>query len=424
MSEELKNETLTEENVSEEVSEETVASSETETVENNGMSKSKAKREARKAEVKSEKAKKGFDAILGWFIGIVIAIVVIGAIVMGIVTTSNATVSSNSYSECLTEDGFIQKSNLEKVKDLDLMNIVVPFSEVEYTEEEVDSDINSILESYSAFETDSALTVADGDTINLDYVGSVDGVEFEGGSTGGAGTTLVIGSGSYIDGFEDQLIGSHPGDAVTVNVTFPDPYDGNPDLSGKEAVFECTVNSIKTLPELTDEFVADKCSEYASNVSELREYVKTNGYEGKLMTYLSTYVADNAEAKGIPSSYIKNLKSTTKYTDEQSYAYMSQMYTYMYGFNPYATFEDYTQMTSEEYEADLKTRSNKTAAEALTYEKFFKENGLTVTEDQYNEVLEMAGGETGEETYGKPYLKQIGIRYAVLDYLKDNVTVQ
>ena len=95
----------------------------------------------------------------------------------------------------------------------------------------------------TSFSTDTSLTVESGDTVNIDYVGTVDGVEFEGGSTDGAGTDLVIGSGSYIDGFEDQLIGAHPGDTVEVNVTFPEDY-GVEDLNGKAAVFTVTVNGI------------------------------------------------------------------------------------------------------------------------------------------------------------------------------------
>lgn len=86
----------------------------------------------------------------------------------------------------------------------------------------------------TSYSTDTSLTVESGDTVNIDYVGTVDGVEFEGGSTDGAGTDLVIGSGSYIDGFEDQLIGAHPGDTVEVNVTFPEDY-GVEDLNGKAA---------------------------------------------------------------------------------------------------------------------------------------------------------------------------------------------
>ena len=96
----------------------------------------------------------------------------------------------------------------------------------------------------AGYSTDASLIVEDGDTVNIDYVGSVDGVEFEGGSTRGQGTDLVIGSGSYIDDFEEQLIGAHPGDEVDVYATFPDPYNNNPDLSGKEALFEVTINGI------------------------------------------------------------------------------------------------------------------------------------------------------------------------------------
>ena len=95
-----------------------------------------------------------------------------------------------------------------------------------------------------SLQTDASLTVEDGDTVNIDYVGSVDGVEFDGGNTQGMGTDLVIGSGSYIDDFEEQLIGAHPGDEVDVYVTFPDPYQNNTDLSGKEALFEVTINGI------------------------------------------------------------------------------------------------------------------------------------------------------------------------------------
>ena len=93
-------------------------------------------------------------------------------------------------------------------------------------------------EQSETYQTDTSLTVEDGDTVNIDYVGTVDGVEFEGGSTDGNGTDLVIGSGDYIDDFEDQLIGSHPGDTVEVQVTFPDDY-GNEELNGKDRRFYC-----------------------------------------------------------------------------------------------------------------------------------------------------------------------------------------
>ena len=95
----------------------------------------------------------------------------------------------------------------------------------------------------TTLQTKSSLEVKDGDTVNIDYVGRIDGVAFEGGDTKGQGANLTIGSGTYIDDFEEQLIGSHPGDEVKVTVTFPENY-GNVELNGKEAVFDVVVNGI------------------------------------------------------------------------------------------------------------------------------------------------------------------------------------
>lgn len=91
--------------------------------------------------------------------------------------------------------------------------------------------------------TDTSVAVEDGDTVNIDYVGTIDGVEFSGGNTQGQGTDLTIGSGTYIDDFEEQLIGHYVGETVEVDVTFPENY-GNDDLNGKDAVFQVTINGI------------------------------------------------------------------------------------------------------------------------------------------------------------------------------------
>lgn len=106
------------------------------------------------------------------------------------------------------------------------------------------STVSSASTSASAsLQTDTSLTIEDGDTVNIDYVGSIDGVEFQGGNTNGSGADLVIGSHTYIDDFEEQLIGHHPGDSVDVTVTFPEDY-GKDELNGKEALFKVTVNGI------------------------------------------------------------------------------------------------------------------------------------------------------------------------------------
>ena len=112
----------------------------------------------------------------------------------------------------------------------------------EATEEAEETTTPEVTEAPS-YSTDSSLEVKDGDKVNIDYVGKIDGTAFDGGSTDGNGTDLVIGSGTYIDNFEEQLVGAHPGDEVEVTVTFPDDY-GVDELNGKEAVFDVTVNGI------------------------------------------------------------------------------------------------------------------------------------------------------------------------------------
>ncbi|MCR1842949.1 FKBP-type peptidyl-prolyl cis-trans isomerase [Murimonas intestini] len=110
------------------------------------------------------------------------------------------------------------------------------------SESSTSSTGNNATES-TGLSTDESLAVKNGDTVSIDYIGSVDGVEFDGGSTKGNGTDLVIGSNTYIDDFEEQLIGHHPGETVDVNVTFPENY-GKDNLNGKDALFKVTINGI------------------------------------------------------------------------------------------------------------------------------------------------------------------------------------
>lgn len=95
----------------------------------------------------------------------------------------------------------------------------------------------------SVYITDPDTSVAEGDSVHIDYTGTIDGEIFENSSTQGSGAVLKIGSGSYVDGFEEQLIGTHPGDTVNVSVTFPEDYSSLA-LRGQDAVFEVTLHGI------------------------------------------------------------------------------------------------------------------------------------------------------------------------------------
>ena len=171
---------------------------------------------------KQEKVRK-LKKFLAWFIpGILILLLVI-VLVSDAVRNSGSEDSQETESTESTSDTSSEDSS----------------SEDSSTEDSQESDTSGT----STLSTDTSLTVEDGDTVNIDYVGSIDGVEFDGGSTNGQGTDLTIGSGLYIDDFEEQLIGSHPGDTVEVNVTFPDDYSSE-DLQGQDALFEVTINGI------------------------------------------------------------------------------------------------------------------------------------------------------------------------------------
>ena len=143
--------------------------------------------------------------------------------------------------------------------------VEVPAADTAVTDEEVDADLNQQRENNSRMVTvDRA--VEDGDIAVIDYEGSVDGVAFEGGK--GENYSLAIGSHSFIDNFEEQLIGKKAGEEVDVNVTFPEEYHAK-ELAGKPALFKVSVKEVKEkqLPELDDEFASE-----VSDFETLAEY--------------------------------------------------------------------------------------------------------------------------------------------------------
>ncbi len=164
------------------------------------------------------------------------------------------------------------------------LEISVPVMEV--TDDYIDNYIGFILSSQSQWEVVSEDRPAKmGDMVNIDYVGKIDGEAFAGGTD--QGYDLQLGSGAFIPGFEEGLVGAVKGETRDVTLTFPDPYLNNPDMSGAEAVFTVTINEMKEkrMPELTDDFVVSLGLEECSTVEEYREYVRTLGEQYALETY-------------------------------------------------------------------------------------------------------------------------------------------
>lgn len=173
-------------------------------------------------------------------------------------SAASGSTTAFDYSAPLTDEGMWKDIKaLDYVTLGDYKGISVPADVHNITDDAVQEQIDSILSDYATTNKVTDRAIKDGDTVNIDYVGKVDGKEFDGGSTNGSGTDVTIGTTQYIDDFIDQLVGHKPGDSFDVNVTFPDPYTSNTDLSGKDAVFATTINYIseKVNPDLTDDFV-------------------------------------------------------------------------------------------------------------------------------------------------------------------------
>ena len=156
--------------------------------------------------------------------------------------------------------------------------IEVEAKDTTVTDEEVDAELAKVQEQNSRLVAADDKEVENGDQVTIDFEGFVDGVAFDGGK--GTDYALTLGSGTFIPGFEDQLVGANTGDHVEVKVTFPEEYQAK-ELAGKEAVFQCDVKKIETkeVPELDDEFAKD-VSEF-DTLAEYKEDVKKKLTEKK-----------------------------------------------------------------------------------------------------------------------------------------------
>lgn len=399
---------------------------------NNGnevLSKSKAKREARQKEIAKEKKEKLVSRIITTTIVTIFVAIFAVAIGFQIYKSAIRTTSNSDFSTGLTEAGLIDGVETTSTVSLaDYEGLVVPMNEVAATAEEVDSNIQSTLSSHKAVSDDSSIEIKSGDTVNIDYVGSIDGVEFEGGNSNGEGYDLEIGSGTFIEGFEDQLIGHTPGEDVVVKATFPEDYT-SADLAGKEAEFAVTIHGVYVTPELTDTFVQENFSDVASTADEYRAYVENNFYRTHLEEYLHNYILENSTISSYPKTYVKALKSITKYNDEFSMQYYNQMAS-QYGMETSTNVWDTIEGVDNEieYEHDLTKRAEEMAKQALVYQAIYEKAGLNVDFDAIIAEMTETNGEdyvtNMKDTYGQGYMIQTEIQSVVLDYLADNANVQ
>ena len=299
-------------------------------------------------------------------------------------------------------------------------------TDVSVSDDEVESQINSTLTAHATAEQITDRAVEDGDTVNIDFEGKIDGETFDGGTASGA--SLTIGSGTFIDGFEDGLIGVKPGDKTTLKLKFPDEYKTNADLSGKDVTFDVTVNYIKgddIVPELDDDFVKGLNIDDVSNVKEYRAYVKSqlqankeSEAEKSKQSELLQQAVDNAEIKEIPEELVTQY--ATQYTD-----YYKQYASY-FGLELSDFLTQYMNQTEEEFNQSAEDYGKERAGYMLVVSAIAKAEKVDVDAlydekvAQYAEQSGYADAATLEKDYSKRYLNQIIINEEVQNILEEN----
>ena len=243
----------------------------------------------------------------------------------------------------------------------------------------------------------------DGDTVVIDYVGTVDGEEFDGGSADNY--SLELGSNSFIPGFEDQLVGHKTDEVVDVNVTFPDEYQAK-ELEGKDALFKVTIHEIKEkqLPELDDEFAKD-VDEDVDTLDELKEKTKENIKEQKQAAAKAAIedeaiqkAVENADFEAIPQAM---LDDDTNRQVQQYLAGMQQQ-----GINPQMYFQ-ITNTTEHDLKDQFSADAESRVKTNLLLEAVVKDANLTASEEEIaQEVKDLA------EQYG---MEESAIKQALSD---------
>ena len=310
----------------------------------------------------------------------------------------------------IDDNGFIVDVDYNAINLVDYKNMVVPAEYCTPDEATIDGWIESQMPAVQTTEG----VVANGDTVNIDYVGYIDGVAFNGGSTNGMGTEVTIGVTQYIDDFLQQLIGHNVGDIFDVEVTFPEDY-GMEDVKGKDAVFSVRINykyADITADQLTDAQVAEYFADLGvKTVKQLRQYVADELGYTMMGSYIYNEVFANSTVDPIPETAVElqgDYILASMEMQAMNYGLSLEDMLLMYGF---ADAEEFKLINAETIQASAKEIC---INQAIAYAE-----GFTVTDA---DVAEYFGGEDYsliEQIYGKEFVKFLVLQSNTLTWLMD-----
>ena len=328
------------------------------------------------------------------------------------------------YSDGIDDSGFW--TGIKALDYIDVFNykgMPIPSDIHQISDDDIQAEIDYILVDYTSTEEVTDRAIIDGDTVNIDYVGSVDGVEFEGGSTEGVGTDVTAGSTEYVDDFLTQIIGHIPGETIDVEVTFPDDYKDS-SLQGKNAVFVTKINYITDtiLPEVTDEFVETTLSgAYGwETVSEMKEDIQKGLQKSTLEEYITDYMTYEVTASSIPDKLIDyQVKVMRNFYQEYADEYSMELNAFLSDYVGVSSMDELIEISQEE--------NFNNAKYSLVAQAIAEDADISVDNEDvvafFTEYMGTSDYSSYEEQYGLPYLKQVALQQKVLDFIVENAVL-
>lgn len=292
------------------------------------------------------------------------------------------------------------------------------------TDDDIDSEIQIRLQMSVKEETITDRPAQEGDMVDIDFTGTIDGEEFSGGSA--EGYTLQLGSGTMIgatddyEGFEDQIVGHNTGDEFDIQVQFPEEYSLNPDMAGVVADFHIVLNEIYTseVPELTDEWVKEN-SEESETVDEYKEEIRQFCVDQLLATEMQNVFMAQVEAKKYPDGEVE-----AQISDGEEYY---NQYAVSAGLDLDTFIENYIGMTREDFDAQMKESAQNVVKMKEAVKLLADKLDLEPSEEEYQQGMTryaiMAGTTDVEgytESVGEDLLKDVIRQDAVMQYLVDH----
>ena len=272
-----------------------------------------------------------------------------------------------------------------EVKLGEYKGIEVEKADMVVTEEEIQAELEKEQDKNARLVTVEDRPAEEGDTVKIDFDGSVDGVAFDGGK--GENYPLVLGTGNFIEGFEDQIVGHSTGDEFDVNVTFPENYHAK-DLAGKPALFKCVLHEIqrKELPELDDEFAGevsefDTLEEYKADLRKKMEENKAKSAAAQNENKVLEKVVENAELF-IPEPMLE--LQIENMIDDYGRRMAQQGL-------PLDKYMEYTGMTMDQLKEQFRPQAERNLKTRLVLEEIVKQENIEITEEALDaEIKKMA----------------------------------